>query len=386
MLAKKIAQFWNYLVFSLRCKQTGLLPQSLKLHCPVISERPKSIVRQTERRLLVERIRLINGKLAALCADFSQTADWVKCELLPEWFDLVQMHVKTVQEKEFASTKARHRKKFERFLDKKQKTETLVSAAISDEKRAKLVINLSHATLDSHQLSVLSQGLNFTVTPTSLPKEEFVVAIEKVCHTMEVAEAESLRNEVLDTLRLAKCPPTNLTIPEQQALSRLQKNSVIMVLPADKGRAAVILDKTEYEEKVAVMLSNGKTYERLEKDPTPSYKRRLVSILNRLKEEGKISSELYSYVCLHDVFHVQRPTLQTEVWYSYGKFCFSVGGQYVYGTLKRETSVDSTIRIEAKTMEKRYVDGILEMIKKGTVDKLTEFLQCTAMLALQALY
>jgi len=32
-----------------------------------------------------------------------------------------------------------------------------------------------------------------------------------------------------------------------------------MVLPAEKGRAAVILDKTEYEEKVAVMLSDEKT-------------------------------------------------------------------------------------------------------------------------------
>jgi len=32
-----------------------------------------------------------------------------------------------------------------------------------------------------------------------------------------------------------------------------------MVLPAEKGRAAVIFDKTEYEEKVAVMLSDEKT-------------------------------------------------------------------------------------------------------------------------------
>jgi len=62
-----------------------------------------------------------SAKLAALRADFCQTADWVKCELPPEWFNLVQTHVKTVQEKEFASTKAHHRKKFERLLDKKQK-------------------------------------------------------------------------------------------------------------------------------------------------------------------------------------------------------------------------------------------------------------------------
>jgi len=114
-----------------------------------------------------------------------------------------------------------------------------------------------------------------------------VVAIEKACRTMNAADAEILRNEVLDTLRPAKCPPANLTIPEQQALSRLQKNSAIMVLPADKGRAAVILDKMEYEEKVAVMLSDEKTYERLEKDPTPSYKCRLVSVSVDSKKKAK---------------------------------------------------------------------------------------------------
>ena len=31
-----------------------------------------------------------------------------------------------------------------------------------------------------------------------------------------------------------------------------------------------------------------------------------------------------------DVVHIQRPTLQTEVWYSYGKSCFSFGGFFLW--------------------------------------------------------
>ena len=42
------------------------------------------------------------------------------------------------------------------------------------------------------------------------------------------------------------------------------------------------------------MLSDEKTYEQLKKDPTASYKRKLVAILTRLKDEGKLSDELYS--------------------------------------------------------------------------------------------
>ena len=36
------------------------------------------------------------------------------------------------------------------------------------------------------------------------------------------------------------------------------------------------------------LLSDAKTYEELDKDPTPKHKRELVSILHRLEKEGKI--------------------------------------------------------------------------------------------------
>ena len=44
------------------------------------------------------------------------------------------------------------------------------------------------------------------------------------------------------------------------------------------------------------MLDDGRTYEKMKKDPTANCKRKLVSILTRLKDEGKISRELYSHL------------------------------------------------------------------------------------------
>jgi len=41
--------------------------------------------------------------------------------------------------------------------------------------------------------------------------------------------------------------------------------------------------------------------------------------------------------------------------------------------IRRETPVNCTIRTETKIVE-RYVDYILEVIKKGSVEKLAEFL------------
>ena len=55
---------------------------------------------------------------------------------------------------------------------------------------------------------------------------------------------------------------------------------------ADKGKATLVMDTDKYEQKVTTMLSDDKTYDKLKKDPTQKYKRKLVSIIRKLKEEG----------------------------------------------------------------------------------------------------
>ena len=62
---------------------------------------------------------------------------------------------------------------------------------------------------------------------------------------------------------------------------------------ADKGRCTVVQSSAEYESKVNTMLSDEHTYEKLKKDPTPGYKRKLVNILKRLKAEQKIDEAQY---------------------------------------------------------------------------------------------
>ena len=69
-----------------------------------------------------------------------------------------------------------------------------------------------------------------------------------------------------------------------------------MILPADKGRATVVTDKTEYEEKVKTMLNDANTYEKPRADPTSSYKRKLIKILSKLKGDNKITDDQYKYL------------------------------------------------------------------------------------------
>ena len=66
-----------------------------------------------------------------------------------------------------------------------------------------------------------------------------------------------------------------------------------MILPADKGKSTVVMDTTDYDEKVNNMLADKKTYEELSDDPTPRYKRKLVVKLTKLKKKGKITEMKY---------------------------------------------------------------------------------------------
>ena len=76
-------------------------------------------------------------------------------------------------------------------------------------------------------------------------------------------------------MKSAKLPKPNITKKERQALIESRKEKSIMILPADNGKATFIMGTGEYEQKVKTMLSDNKTYEKLNKDPTPKYKRQL---------------------------------------------------------------------------------------------------------------
>ena len=60
----------------------------------------------------------------------------------------------------------------------------------------------------------------------------------------------------------------NLTVAEVKALDRLKKDDTIVVTPADKGKALVIMDKEEYINRMEVRFSDQTTYQMIEKDPT----------------------------------------------------------------------------------------------------------------------
>ena len=120
-------------------------PSSLRIRCPIRSERAKTITKNAERRFVNERLRLINGKPSWLNENYDYAIDVVNRTLhVPiDLAQKVQEHVKAIQDNEFQKMKKRHQDKFARFLEMKVCQDKVVRQEASEEQYKRWVIKLS---------------------------------------------------------------------------------------------------------------------------------------------------------------------------------------------------------------------------------------------------
>ena len=83
-----------------------------------------------------------------------------------------------------------------------------------------------------------------------------------------------------------------------------------MILPADKGRATVVMDGLNYEERVLTMLNDETMYMKLKKDPTPGLERKINATLLRLHRMGQIHEQLYQHPFSHRDKHQESVGFQ----------------------------------------------------------------------------
>ena len=92
------------------------------------------------------------------------------------------------------------------------------------------------------------------------------------------------RKTIIGVLSKTKIPVINIAQEERKALKELKKDESIIILPSDKGKATVILDRKEYDEKISAMLSETNTYKELKRDPAPALERKMNDMLISFKK------------------------------------------------------------------------------------------------------
>ena len=116
-----------------------------------------------------------------------------------------------------------------------------------------------------------------------------MAAVEDGLRRVRGQEKYKARLDIVGTLRKAKPPPPNMSSSEFRAMKELRKDDSIIILQADKGKATVVMDKVEYEDKISTMLSDEATYKSIAKDPAPALERRMNSLLLSLRRSDAIT-------------------------------------------------------------------------------------------------
>jgi len=158
-VTKKHARYRNHLVFTLRCKQTNITPNSLWLRCPIRTNRAADITSGAERSLLSERVRVINNKLSWLDSQRTTLESSIGQVLSEDDKVSVFSHLSATKDKEFTYYRENQMKKFERLTIRLgQRGGSKDNVDLSGEQLKKWVVNISKYKLSESETSVLAKG------------------------------------------------------------------------------------------------------------------------------------------------------------------------------------------------------------------------------------
>ena len=153
--------------------------------------------------------------------------------------------------------------------------------------RRELLTNISSTNLTEEETQALSLGLKFDTGRDRRPAIDYFVANH---HSDSDVERGFIQGLVAATTSLSKVQQPSLPLRFVKALERLGRNNNLHITKADKGGGVIVMDSSEYTQKMTSLLADCDTYQPMPvgsglKEATV-LKQRLRQVLTR-SEQGK---------------------------------------------------------------------------------------------------
>ena len=280
----RIARHQRHLFFNHSCLRKDFLPKTLRFKSPL-----NTAVGRLARNFGFRFIKLrINKSLHWIRTSLTKIADITRKVL----------NVMTKKDYEFViewTTKKRNTLKGKLFNYYKKKLDKLLNTDAEMHKdvkhRKNWVINLSKQKLTETETDVLRLGLTFGATQKIIPKQNIIAEVE-----IPNASANIIRGKIVNTLNQPNTHQPNLTSEQRKALQVLIKQVDLVITRADKGNCTVILDKSDYEEKMHKLLNDNSTYMLLKHDLTGNIEKKLKKYVYQLFKTKSISQNEYYHL------------------------------------------------------------------------------------------
>jgi competence protein ComGF len=249
------------LAFLLRCRDHAVIPTSLRVKHQNNTQKTRRILTQAGHALVKAAIQEVRKHLDQVGRHLLQVHLHLGKTLSREHFNKIDTITSDSARTHEDTKKQQHIRKFTKLLN------TNTQKNVNTGGKEKIIYNLTDIQIDTHMETALSKGFNFAVTPSSVPKEDIICKVETALNHLEEDTAEIVRQEVARILRNAKPPTPNITPKEIKSLRNIRNNKEIIVLPADKGNATVIMKTEDYHNKLQNLLKDT-AYSVTPRDPT----------------------------------------------------------------------------------------------------------------------
>lgn len=105
-----------------------------------------------------------------------------------------------------------------------------------------------------------------------------------------------------DTWNLSKSKkrPDNLPANEREALTKLRARTDIIIKPADKGSATIVMSEEAYIAEAYRQLTDSRYYHKLDEDPTQDHADRVKDLLQEMSDNGHFQRDTKKYLTPHN--------------------------------------------------------------------------------------
>ena len=283
----KQAKVKNHLIFMIRLRDNNIIPQSLRTICPVQTGLGREITRRYHKRLLLARITDINNQKRLLSDSITNQKSNLQSLLSQSDYNKVLNIIEKRTEFVFTQTKNRHMTKLTRLLSQQSNQQ-------SESTPTNWVKNISDTVLTDGETKLLSKGLNFSVTPRNIPNKDLIASIEMASSHLPQDEARILCSRAASIIKNARPPNSNISKEESQAIKSLKEKTKedIIILNADKGNCTVVMNQSEYNQKINELLQTN-AYHQIEHDPTVKIEGKLQRLWRSMKNKYNIPYKEY---------------------------------------------------------------------------------------------
>ena len=256
----KLAKARQQLTFNLRCKRSRVLPKSLRFKPPIRTAEVFAAASSYGFKCLELFIKNNHYRIREEANNINTTEQILSVQLPHE----LNCFAIEVSQNKFnrANTRIKEHLK-EKFINLNQHIPTLTTNQKS------WVKNLSSKTLSENQHEILSKGLNYNLGHRKFDKIKLLASIDPIIDQLEnisAPEKSHLRSQIISAVKTAPKPPA---IPANtvKAMRNLRNDASLVFANADKGNVTVVMDKSDYEEKVSNHLSNLEVYKKIPTNP-----------------------------------------------------------------------------------------------------------------------